>query len=81
MVHPEDAAAVLRIIDKETLGKLSDKELVEFLGNSPAARAALAARHPILAAPPAPASGGGSVTIDQTKPIVSGSEATPFQVK
>jgi len=77
--NPGDAAKVAKILDEETLGKLSESDLKGFLGRTPAAAAAISAirktsEQPL---PVAPAKISGT-TIENTKPALTGSGKSPF---
>ncbi len=77
--NPGDAAAVAEILDQATLGKLSDSELLDFLGNSDAAREAVAALRKASAPAPSPDAAAPNPVIDLTKPVVVGEGSNPFR--
>ncbi|HEY9070579.1 MAG TPA: hypothetical protein VIV61_09990 [Candidatus Ozemobacteraceae bacterium] len=77
--NPDQAAAVLTAIDRNTLGKLSDAELKALVGSAPGVDAWLAARNA-----GAPASGQGVTVGDgssssDTGVTVNGAGTNPFQ--
>ncbi|NLI79112.1 MAG: hypothetical protein GX442_22045 [Candidatus Riflebacteria bacterium] len=79
--NPGDAAAVAGILDQATLGKLSDKELLDFLGDSDVTREAVAALRTVNASAPAPAAETADRVplIDLTRPVIVGGGSNPFR--
>lgn len=78
--NPGDAGAVAEILDRATLGKLSDKELLDFLGSSEVTREAVAALRTVKASAPAPVPEATDrvPVIDLTRPVVVGEGSNPF---
>lgn len=86
--HPEETARVARILDEETLHKLSDAEVRKFLGRSkgveawlqnrqrPAVVAAVAPEAPMVA--PSPAAVAGRMTTAAAPVAVAGPSRNPF---
>ncbi|HOY68113.1 MAG TPA: hypothetical protein PLP29_14615 [Candidatus Ozemobacteraceae bacterium] len=77
--NPDQAAAVLAAIDKNTLGKLSDAELKALVGSGSGVDAWLAARKARTSAPAASSTANDGTSSNDTGVTVNGTGTNPFQ--